>query len=49
MDYKNYNKKINAGKILVRMRKRIIPQLHTLLHELSNYLYEKSNYSVMLK
>jgi hypothetical protein len=45
MDYKNYNKKINAGKILVRMRKRIIPQLHTL----SNYLYEKSNYSVMLK
>jgi hypothetical protein len=38
MDEKNFSQKIYASKVLVRMGKRIIPQLHTLLSSKNDLL-----------
>jgi HEAT repeat protein len=41
MDDKNYSAKIYAAKVLVRMGKRIIPQLHKLLSSKNDLLREE--------
>jgi hypothetical protein len=42
LDDKNYSKKINAEKTLVRMGKRIIPQMHKLLASKNDSLRKES-------